>query len=193
MEKLPLGFAMTGSFCTWSSVVPMMEELAKSYDVYPILSPIGYVSNNRFGTAASWIAQLESICGRRVWHTIEDVEPIGPKNILKALVIAPCTGNTLGKLANGVNDTAVTMAAKSNLRNGNPLVLAVSTNDALTGSARNIGSLLNTKSVYFVPMSQDDPVKKPASMVAHFDRLPATIAAALGGKQIQPLYITRGE
>ena len=188
MDKLKLGFAMTGSFCTWAKVLPVMEELAGTYDVFPILSPISYVSDNRFGKAADWIERIERACGRKVWHTIEEVEPIGPKNLLDARVIVPCTGNTLGKLANGVNDTPVTMAAKSNLRNGNPLLLAVSTNDALSGSARNIGVLMNAKNVYFVPMSQDDPVKKPTSVVAHFDKVGAALEAALAGKQLQPVY-----
>lgn len=188
MDKLKLGFAMTGSFCTWAKVLPVMEELAAIYDVFPILSPISYVSDNRFGRAADWLERIERACGRKAWHTIEEVEPIGPKNLLDAMVIVPCTGNTLGKLANGVNDTPVTMAAKSNLRNGNPLLLAVSTNDALSGSARNIGVLMNAKNVYFVPMSQDDPVKKPTSVVAHFDKVGAALEAALAGKQLQPVY-----
>lgn len=188
MSRKKLGFAMTGSFCTWAKVIPVMEELSKVYEIIPILSPISYVSNNRFGEAKKWIAQIEQICQKEVWHTIEQVEPIGPKNLLDAMAIVPCTGNTIGKLANGITDTCVTMAAKANLRNGNPLVIAVSTNDALTGSARNIGTLLNVKNVYFVPMSQDDPIKKPASMVAHFDLVGATIDLALQGKQLQPLY-----
>ena len=188
MEKLKLGFGMTGSFCTWSKAVPLMRQLTETYEVIPILSPISCVSNNRFGRAEDWIRQIEEICGRKIWSTIEEVEPIGPKNLLDIMAIIPCTGNTLGKLANGINDTPITMAAKSNLRNGNPLVLAVSTNDALGGSARNIGTLMNAKNVYFVPMSQDDPEKKPASVVAHFDRAEEAIAAALARKQIQPLY-----
>lgn len=188
MEKPRLGFAMTGSFCTWAKVLPVMEELTKTYEVYPILSPVGYTSDNRFGKATDWVAKIQAICGREIWHTLEAVEPIGPKNLLDALAIVPCTGNTLGKLANGINDTPVTMAAKSNLRNGCPLVLAVSTNDGLGASARNIGALMNAKNVYFVPMGQDDPAGKPASIVAHFDQVAPAIAKALEGKQLQPLY-----
>lgn len=188
MTKKRIGFALTGSFCTWARVIPILEALSSTYDLFPILSPISYISDNRFGKAADWRAQIEKICGRPVWHTIEQVEPIGPKNLLDALVIAPCTGNTLGKLAGGITDTAPVMAAKSNLRNANPLILAVSTNDALGASARNIGQLMNARNVYFVPMAQDDPNGKPASVVAHFERIGETLAEALKGRQLQPVY-----
>lgn len=188
MKKKRVGFALTGSFCTWEQAVKTMKELSATYDILPILSPISCVSNNKFGKAEDWIAQIEEICGCKALKTIEEVEPIGPKKLVDIMAIVPCTGNTLGKLAAGINDSPVTMAAKSNLRNGNPLVLAVSTNDALSGSARNIGTLLNTKNVYFVPMAQDDPLHKPASVVAKFDRVGDTIACALGGRQCQPVY-----
>ena len=187
MERTKLGFAMTGSFCTWAKVVEVMERLAQAYEIYPILSPISCQSNNRFGNAQDWIQRIEGICGRQVWRTIEDVEPIGPKNLLDLLLIAPCTGNTLGKLAGGITDTCVLMAAKANLRNGNPLVLAVSTNDALGTSARNIGLLMNAKNIYLTPMAQDAPEKKPSSLVARFDRIPETLEAALQGRQLQPV------
>mgnify|MGYP005778134211 FL=1 len=187
MERTKLGFAMTGSFCTWAKVVEVMERLAQAYEIYPILSPISCQSNNRFGNAKDWIQRIEGICGRQVWRTIEDVEPIGPKNLLDLLLIAPCTGNTLGKLAGGITDTCVLMAAKANLRNGNPLVLAVSTIDALGASARNIGLLMNAKNIYLTPMAQDAPEKKPSSLVARFDRIPATPEAALQGRQLQPV------
>ena len=193
MGKKKLGFAMTGSFCTWERVLPVLKQLAEIYEVTPILSPISYCSDNRFGKAEDWKEKIEQICQNKIWHTIEQVEPIGPKKLLDALAIVPCTGNTLGKLANGVNDTPVTMAAKSNLRNGNPLILAVSTNDALSGSARNIGALMNMKQVYFVPMSQDDPKNKPASAVAHFDCVIPAIEAALQGRQIQPVWRELGK
>lgn len=188
MEKLRIGFGMTGSFCTWSKVLPILERLAKNYDVIPILSPISCVSNNRFGKATDWIDQIETICGRKIWHTIEEVEPIGPKNLLDIMMIVPCTGNTIGKIANGINDTPVTMASKSNLRNGKPLLIAVSTNDALGASARNIGTLMNVKNVYFVPMRQDNPINKPTSMVADFSKVEAAMEAALEHRQIQPLF-----
>ena len=187
MERTKLGFAMTGSFCTWAKVVEVMERLAQAYEIYPILSPISCQSNNRFGNAKDWIQRIEGICGRQVWRTIEDVEPIGPKNLLDLLLIAPCTGNTLGKLAGGITDTCVLMAAKANLRNGNPLVLAVSTNDALGASARNIGLLMNAKNIYLTPMAQDAPENKPSSLVARFDRIPETLEAALQGRQLQPV------
>lgn len=188
MEKLRIGFGMTGSFCTWSKVLPVLERLAKKYDVIPILSPISCVSNNRFGKAVDWIEKIETICGRKIWHTIEEVEPIGPKNLLDIMMIVPCTGNTIGKIANGINDTAVTMASKSNLRNGKPLLIAISTNDALGASARNIGTLMNVKNVYFVPMRQDNPINKPTSMVADFSKVEAAMEAALEHRQIQPLF-----
>lgn len=189
MEKKKLGFGMTGSFCTWSKVVPIMAQLSELYDILPILSPTAYTSDNRFGKATDWIKQIEEICKKKIFHTIEQVEPIGPKNLIDIMAIVPCTGNTLAKLANGITDTSVSMAAKSNLRNANPLVVAVSTNDALSGSARNIGTLMNTKNIYFVPMSQDDPIHKPTSVVAHFDQLAATIESALKGSQQQPVYL----
>lgn len=188
MEKLKLGFAMTGSFCTWAKVMPILERLTQTYEVFPIFSPISYCSNNRFGKAEEWIEQARQASGHPVWHTIEEVEPIGPKNLLDAMVVAPCTGNTIGKLANGITDTCVTMACKASLRNGNPLILAVSTNDALGASARNIGQLMNAKNLYFVPMSQDDPLKKPTSLVAHFELLEDTLSQALKGQQLQPMF-----
>ena len=191
MGKKRLGFAMTGSFCTWSSVIPQMEKLTEFYEIYPGGGGGSYCSDNRFGKAADWIERVEEICGRKIWHTIEEVEPIGPKNLLDLLLIAPCTGNTLGKLANGINDTPVTMAAKSSLRNGNPLILAVSTNDALGGSAQNIGRLMNVKQVYFVPMAQDDPKNKPTSAVAFFDLIAPTLLSAASGEQIQPVWRQR--
>ena len=189
MEETRVGFALTGSFCTLDNALRAMEETAASYpNILPILSETTAATDTRFGRAEAFRQRAETACGRRAMTSIPEVEPIGPKGLLDVLVIAPCTGNTLGKLANGVNDTPVTMAAKSNLRNGNPLLLAVSTNDALSGSARNIGVLMNAKNVYFVPMSQDDPVKKPTSVVAHFDKVGAALEAALAGKQLQPVY-----
>lgn len=190
MEKKRLGFAMTGSFCTWAKVTPIMEQLTEQYEIYPILSPISYESDNRFGKAADWIAKIERICGREIWHTIEQVEPIGPQKLIDLLLVAPCTGNTLGKLAGGITDTCVTMACKSNLRNANPLVLAISTNDGLGAAARNIGAMMNAKNVYFVPMAQDDPKGKPTSLVACFETIEATLSAALEGRQKQPIYIS---
>ena len=186
---MTIGFALCGSFCTYSQVIPIMGTLAKKYDIIPILSPAAAGTDTRFGAAEEHIKSISDICGRPPLTTLTEVEPIGPKRLLDALVIAPCTGNTLAKLSHGIADTAVTMAAKSHLRNGRPVVVAISTNDALSGAAENIGRLLNRKHYYFVPFGQDDPAGKPASMVAHFDRLPAALEAALQGQQIQPLLL----
>lgn len=185
-----IGFALCGSFCTFSQVFPIMEQLARQHKVVPIFSHSAYTIDCRFGTANTHIQKAESICGTEVLHTIGQVEPIGPKKLLDALVIAPCTGNTLAKLAHGIADTPVTMAAKSHLRNGRPVLIAVSTNDALAGAAENIGRLMARKHYYFVPFRQDDPVGKPTSMVADFAKIPETLSAALSGKQLQPLIIS---
>ena len=184
-----IGFAMCGSFCTFASVFPVMEQLAKQYRVIPIFSQNAYTIDSRFGTAQSHIQRATEICGQPPIHTIAQAEPIGPQKLLDALVIAPCTGNTLSKLAHSVADTPVTMAAKSHLRNGRPILVAVSTNDALAGAAENIGKLLSKKHYYFVPFGQDDPVKKPASMVADFTKIPPALQEALEGRQIQPILL----
>ena len=189
MEKRKVGFAMTGSFCTWSKVVPELERLTEKWDIVPIFSQASYETDSRFGKASDWIEKVEKICGHEILHTLTAVEPIGPKKMVDMVVVSPCTGNTLGKLANGITDTPVTLACKANLRNGDPVLLAVSTNDALGASARNIGTLMNTKNVYFVPMAQDDPFGKPASLVAHFDRLGQAIEEAFAGRQIQPVFL----
>lgn len=182
-----IGFAMCGSFCTFAKVFPMMEQLAKEHTVYPIFSTVSASTDSRFGKAADFIARAREICGRDVIQTIAAAEPIGPKKLLDVLVIAPCTGNTLAKLSHSIADTPVTMAAKSHLRNGRPVVVAISTNDGLAGAAENIGHLLARKNYYFVPYGQDDSEKKPTSLVAHFEMIPATVDAAVLGKQIQPL------
>ena len=182
-----IGFAMCGSFCTFASVFPVMEELAKNHNVIPIFSNSVYTTDSRFGTAQAHIRQAERICGKSPVYTIADAEPIGPRKLLDALVIAPCTGNTLAKLAHSIADGPVTMAAKSHLRNGRPILIAISTNDALAGAAENIGRLLGRRNYYFVPFGQDDPHKKPTSIVAHFDMIPEALAAALDGKQMQPI------
>ncbi len=184
-----VGFAMCGSFCTYSKVFPVMEALVKEHTVIPIFSHSAYTIDSRFGTAQEHIRRAENICGRSPINTIAQAEPIGPKKLLDILVIAPCTGNTLAKLANSIADGPVTMAAKSHLRNGRPVVIAVSTNDALAGAAENIGKLMARKNFYFVPFGQDDPEKKPTSMVAHFDRLPDALAEAAAGRQIQPVLV----
>ena len=184
-----IGFAMCGSFCTYAQVFPVMEILAKNHHIIPIFSEVSYTVDSRFGTHQAHIETAEQICSNSVLHTIDQVEPIGPKKLLDALIIAPCTGNTLAKLAHSIADTSVTMAAKSHLRNGRPVVIAVSTNDALAGAAENIGKLLVKKHYYFVPFGQDSPEKKPTSMVADFTKIPDTLTAALEGKQIQPILL----
>lgn len=186
---MTVGFALCGSFCTYASVFPVMAELAKKHRVTPIFSQSAYTLDSRFGTAQSHIDRATAICGQPPLHTIPEVEPIGPKKLLDALVIAPCTGNTLAKLAHSIADTPVTMAAKSHLRNGRPILIAVSTNDALAGAAENIGKLLCRRNFYFVPFGQDDPIKKPTSMVADFSKLPQALDAMMEGRQIQPILL----
>ena len=186
---MTLGFAFCGSFCTFAQVFPVLEALAKEHRIIPIFSPVSYSTDTRFGTAEAHLQKAEAICGNPVLHTIAQVEPIGPKKMLDALIIAPCTGNTLAKLAHSIADTSVTMAAKSHLRNGRPVLLAVSTNDALGGAAENIGKLLARKHYYFVPYRQDDAIQKPTSMVADFTRIPDALAAAMEGRQLQPLLL----
>ena len=186
---MTIGFALCGSFCTFSQVFPVMEQLSGQYQLLPIFSPVACTVNSRFGTAESHIQRATDICGRKTLTAIAEVEPIGPKKLLDALIIAPCTGNTLSKLAHSVADTSVTMAAKSHLRNGRPVIVAISTNDALAGAAENIGRLLVRKNYYFVPFGQDDALQKPTSLVADFTQIPQTLALALEGKQIQPLLL----
>ena len=186
---MEIGFAMCGSFCTFAQVFSAMEELAKVHHVTPIFSFSSAAIDSRFGAAKEHLHHAERICGCAPLQTIEAVEPIGPKKLLDALVIAPCTGNTLAKLAHSIADTPVTMAAKSHLRNGRPVIIAISTNDALAGAAENIGKLLARKHYYFVPFRQDDALRKPTSIVADFTKIPQTLEAALGGRQIQPVLL----
>ncbi|MCL2084359.1 MAG: dipicolinate synthase subunit B [Oscillospiraceae bacterium] len=187
MKGLRVGAAMCGSFCTFSQIMPQIRRLAEmGCEVYPIMSPAAYETDTRFGKAAEWRSELEAATGRVVWHTLPDVEPIGPRKLLEVMLVAPCTGNTLAKLAAGISDTSVTMACKSHLRNGRPVVLAISTNDALSASARNIGQLMNRRDIYFVPFGQDDPFEKPCSCSANFALLYESVMAAREGRQLQP-------
>ena len=191
MSKSNVGFALCGSFCTFKKVIPQIEALVSlGYIVIPIMSGVSYSTDTRFGKAEDFIKQIEDITGKKIIHTICGAEPIGPKMLLDALVIAPCTGNTLGKMANGITDTSVTLSAKAHLRNSRPVIIAVSTNDALGAAAKNIGLLMNSKNIYFVPMRQDDPLNKPNSIVADFTKIPETLDFVLtNGKQNEPLYI----
>lgn len=184
-----IGFALCGSFCTYSRVFPIMEELAREHSVIPIFSDAAWTVDSRFGTAQTHVRTAGEICGTEPLHTLAQVEPIGPKKLLDILVIAPCTGNTLAKLAHSIADTPVTMAAKSHLRNGRPVLVAVSTNDGLAGAAENIGKLLARKHYYFVPFGQDDAIGKPTSMVADFTKIPEAVEAAVAGRQIQPVLL----
>ncbi len=184
-----IGFAMCGSFCTYQEVFPVMELLARDYRITPVFSEAAFTVDSRFGTAAEHIRLATETCGREPLHTIPQVEPIGPKKLFDALIIAPCTGNTLAKLARSIADGPVTMAAKSHLRNGRPVIVAVSTNDGLAGAAENIGKLLARKHYFFVPFGQDDPGKKPTSLIADFSRIPEALEAALEGRQVQPVLL----
>ena len=190
MEELRVGFAFCGSFCTYDMAMTALEEVKRRYsDVTPIISEKSAATDTRFGAAHDFMKEMQRICDKRPIDSIKAAEPIGPKKLLDVMVICPCTGNTLAKLATGVTDSSVTMAAKAHLRNGRPLIIAVSTNDGLSGSAKNIGTLLDKKNVYFVPFRQDDPAKKPTSLVADFTKIPETIEAARKGEQSQPLLL----
>ena len=185
--KKKLGLALCGSYCTYETVFQAAEALREDYELVPILSETAARTDTRFGTAEENRRRLETLAGRAAVTSIAEAEPLGPKEPLDALLIAPCTGSTMAKLAHGVTDSAVTMAAKAHLRNARPLVIAFSTNDGLSGSAENIARLLNRKNVYFVPFRQDDPIKKPCSLQADFSLLRESVAAALEGRQLQPL------
>ena len=186
---MTIGFALCGSYCTFAKVFPVMEQLARDHRVVPIFSDNVQKTGSRFGEPAQFYEKATAITGVEPICTIADAEPIGPKKLLDALVIAPCTGNTLAKLAHSIADTPVTMAAKSHLRNGRPVIVAVSTNDGLAGAAENIGRLLARKHYYFVPFGQDDPKNKPTSLVADFEKIPETVELALKGTQIQPILL----
>ena len=189
MEKITLGYAMTGSFCTFDKSIREMARLrSMGYELLPIMSENAYATSTRFGKARDIVSRVEDIAGKSVIHTVPGAEPIGPKRLCDALVVAPCTGNTLSKIALGITDTPVTMAVKSQLRIGAPVLLCVASNDALGASAENLGRLLNRKNIYFVPLSQDDPENKPNSLVSHFDLLPQCVELALSGKQLQPIF-----
>ncbi len=188
LQDVKIGFAFTGSFCTFAKVIPELEKItAEGADVLPVISYAVDSFDTKFGKADEWKSRIETICGKPIIKTIIDAEPIGPKALLDIMVVSPCTGNTLGKLANGITDTPVTMACKAHLRNGRPLLIAPATNDGLGANAKNIGLLANTKNIFFVPFGQDDPEKKNNSLMANFDLLIPAIQAALKGKQLEPV------
>lgn len=191
MEKLRAGVALCGSYCTFKSAVETFERLCGVYDVTPIMSERSSVTDTRFGQAADFRARIEKASGKEIVDSIVKAEPIGPKRLLDVLIVMPCTGNTIAKLANGVTDSAVTMAVKAHLRNNRPVVLAVSTNDALSANAENIGKLLARKNIFFVPFYQDDPLGKPTSLAADLSQIEDTVSAAMEGKQLQPVLAQR--
>lgn len=190
LKNKKIGFGITGSYCTF---LPALQEIVslinEGAEVFPILSQAASSVDTRFGKAADWLEKLHIMTGKEPITTIEAAEPIGPKNILDVLLIAPCTGNTLAKFANGITDTPVLMAAKAQLRNEKPVVLGISTNDGLGANARNLGVLLNVSNVYFVPFGQDNPLEKNNSLIAHWQLLTETVILALQGEQIQPLLV----
>lgn len=190
MRDITAGFALTGSFCTFENILSRIRELVDDgIKIIPIMSNNAYSTDTRFGNAADFIDKIEEITQQKILHTITDVEPIGPKKLIDILIIAPCTGNTLAKVAAGIADTSVTLAVKSHLRNQRPVLIGISTNDALSAAAKNIGTILNRKHVYFVPYRQDDYENKPNSIVADFTKIPEAMRAALDGKQLQPVLL----
>ena len=190
MHSLTAGYAVCGSFCTISDSlkqIPVLKE--KGFNIIPILSNTVFTTDNRFNKAEDLLKEIEDLTNNKIIHTVTGAEPIGPKKLLDVLIISPCTGNTLAKLANGITDSSVTMAAKAHLRNNRPIVLAIATNDALGASAINIGKLLNTKNIYFVPFGQDDPMGKNNSLISDFSKIPEAVEKALNGEQLQPILL----
>lgn len=190
LKNKRIGFVITGSFCTFKHIIPQMQKIVdEGGDVLPIMSNHAYNMDTKFGLAKEFIKEIEEITGKKVIHTIQEAEPIGPKRMTDILIIAPATGNTIGKLANGIIDDTATMATKSHLRNNNPVVIAISTNDGLSGSAENIGKLLNRNSYFFVPYRQDNPITKPRSLVFSPNYIIPTLEMALEKEQIQPILM----
>lgn len=190
LKDKKIGYTLTGSFCTFQKTIPVMKELVKQgAEIIPIMSFNSYQLDTKFGKAQDFINEIEDITGKEIIHTIQGAEPIGPKKLTDIMVIAPCSGNTISKLAYDIIDTPATMAAKSHLRNNRPIVIAVSTNNGLGANAENIGKLLNRKNYYFVPFRQDNPITKPRSIVADFDMIIKTIEYALEGEQITPILV----
>lgn len=185
-----IGFVLTGSFCTFKHTIPQIKKIVeKGGIVIPIMSRNAYNMDTKFGTAQEFIKEIEEITNKEIIHTIQGAEPIGPKGLTDILIIAPATGNTIGKLANGITDDVGTMATKSHLRNNNPVVIAISTNDGLAGSAENIGKLLNRNNYFFVPFRQDNPITKPRSLVFDPKYIIPTLEKALEKEQVQPILI----
>lgn len=190
LEDKKIGFVLTGSFCTFSKTIPKMKELIeKGAEVIPIMSFNSYNLDTKFGKAQDFINEIEEITGKKIIHTIQEAEPIGPKRLTDIMVVAPCSGNTMAKLACDIIDTPATMAVKSHLRNNLPVVIAPSTNNGLSGNAKNIGILLNRKHYYFVPFRQDNPITKPRSIVFDSEYIVKTIESAFEDEQIEPILL----
>jgi len=189
MSKIRVGLALCGSYCTYEKLFAELERLAERYEIVPIMSETAAHTDSRFGESEAFKQRIEKICSTRPVESIVEAEPLGPSKPMQAMIIAPCTGNTMAKLNNGITDTAVTMAAKAHLRNGRPLVIAFSTNDGLSGSLQNIAGLLNRKNVYFVPFGQDDYEKKPNSLASDFSLMTEAVEAALEARQLQPILL----
>jgi len=188
---MKIGYCFTGSFCTFARSFSILRELvAAGHEVVPIMSENAYYTDTRFQKAEEFSARVEALCGKRIIHTIPDAEPLGPKVHLDLLIVAPCTGNTLAKVASGITDTAATMAIKAHLRSDRPTLIALATNDAMSQNLANIATLLSRKSVYFVPMLQDNPKGKPHSLVAEFELIPEAMEAAIKGEQPRPIFLT---
>ena len=186
---MKIGYCFTGSFCTFArSLRALVELVARGHEVLPIMSENAYYTDTRFQGAEEFSARVEALCQRSIIHTVVDAEPLGPEIVLDALVVAPCTGNTLAKVARGITDTAATMAIKAHLRSDRPLLIALASNDAMSQNLSSIAAVLNRKSVYFVPMLQDNPKSKPHSLVAEFDLIPEALEAAIRGTQLRPLF-----
>jgi len=186
-----IGYGICGSYCTHARTLKVMAALAGKYDLLPIFSFTVLTTDTRFGQAADFVSRSELICGRKGIKTIAEAEPLGPKDPMDAMIISPCTGNTLAKLACGITDTPVTMAAKAHLRTGRPLLIALATNDAMSGNLKNIAVMMEKKNVFFLPMVQDDPVAKPFSLVADFSRTEAGLAAAMKGENLRPVFLEK--
>ena len=188
---MKIGYCFTGSFCTFArSFLALSALVAAGHEVLPIMSENAYYTDTRFQKAEEFSARVETLCGKSVIHTMVDAEPLGPKTPLELLVVAPCTGNTLAKVANGITDTAATMAIKAHLRSDRPTLIALAANDALSQKLSNVGAMMNRKSVYFVPMMQDDPINKPHSLVAEFELIPKAVEALVRGEQLRPIFLS---
>lgn len=189
---MKIGYCFTGSFCTFARSLEALRALvAEGHDVVPIMSENAYYTDTRFQRAEEFCRDVEELCGKRIIHTVPEAEPLGPRVHLDLLIVAPCTGNTLSKVAQGITDTAATMAIKAHLRTDRPTLIALATNDAMSRNLKNLGAMLGHKAVYFVPMLQDDPVSKPHSLVAELEMIPRAAEAALRGEQLRPIFLTR--